>query len=39
MVSNRWWYVERPFPWLPLVACAVVAALIVSAIVLGVWWF
>jgi hypothetical protein len=31
----RWWYIERPFPWLLILICTV---LIVLA-ALGIWWF
>lgn len=36
---SRWWYIERPFPWLAVVACVVPIVIAVSAVALGIWWF
>lgn len=36
--SNRWWYIERPFPLLPIIVCAIPVALIAFAVVLGILW-
>ena len=37
--QDRWWYVERPFPWLEIVVVAVPAAIITFAIILGILWW
>lgn len=34
--SRHWWYVEQPFPWLPIAACAIPILIIVFAIALGI---
>jgi hypothetical protein len=37
--QDRWWYVERPFPWLACAAVAVPVAIITFAVVLGIFWW
>jgi hypothetical protein len=32
--QDRWWYVERPFPWWLIVAVAVALALLVLGVVI-----
>lgn len=34
--QRRWWYVERPFPWLLIGVCAVVVALVLAVVGLAV---
>lgn len=36
--QRQWWYIERPFPWLPLLACAIPVGLIAFAVTLGIEW-
>lgn len=33
--QRRWWYVERPFPWLLISLYAVLVGIAVFAVVLG----
>lgn len=38
--QDRWWYIERPFPWLIiLLYSSVLMGILTFAIFLGIWWF
>lgn len=36
--QSRWFYIEGPFPWVPILAVAVPVVLIALAVALGILW-